>query len=597
VQVIATAGHVDHGKSTLVRALTGMDPDRWAEERRRGMTIDLGFAWMRLHSGTDVAFVDVPGHERFATNMLAGVGPVPATLLVIAADSGWGAQTEDHVRALDALGVSRGVLAVTRSDLANPELAMADALERLQETSLSGLQAVAVSGTTGEGLAELCIALERMVTSMPSPSANARVRLWVDRCFSIRGSGTVVTGTLPAGTVRQEEALELKGRTVTVRALQCLGAPVDEVSGVARLALNLRGVDRDDVTRGDALLTPGAWRSTLEVDVRLDAAEVPARLVVHVGAAAIPAEARVLGSATAIALGGPALCVRLRLASPVPLEVGDRLLLRDPGRRRIIGGARVLDPAPPQLRRRGAARERAASLRDDKGVPDVERELARRGVVAVELLGKIGVEVPAEVPQNMVRAGGWLVARDTWLNWIGQLHEVAARRTAALLSAGVTRADLMTVLALPSTELLASLVKACDDLEEVGGRVRPRGATTALRADLSAVVERLASSLRERPFLAPDQPQLKQLGLTQRELGAAAAARAILRLPGDVVLLPDAPLLAVERLRSLSQPFTLSAARQALDTSRRVAVPLLEHLDALRLTERVGKDLRRLRET
>src|SRR5580700_8504700 len=181
MQVIATAGHVDHGKSTLVRALTGMEPDRWAEERRRGMTIDLGYAWTTLPTGEEIAFVDVPGHERFTTNMLAGVGPVPAVLLVIAADEGWMAQTDEHVRALDALGVRHGLVAVTRSDLADPNAAIEQAREWLSSTSLSGIPAVSVSGATGAGMGALNAALGVLVRSLPPADPDARVRLWVDR--------------------------------------------------------------------------------------------------------------------------------------------------------------------------------------------------------------------------------------------------------------------------------------------------------------------------------------------------------------------------------------------------------------------------------
>ena len=197
MHVVATAGHVDHGKSTLVRALTGMEPDRYEEERRRGMTIDLGFAWTALPSGEVVAFVDVPGHERFVPTMLAGVGPVPAVLLVVSADEGWMPQTAEHVAALDALGVRHALLAVTRSDLADPAPVAADVRRRLGATSLAGLPAVAVSARTGQGLPELRTALGALVRSLPAPDSGAPVRLWVDRSFSIRGSGTVVTGTRP----------------------------------------------------------------------------------------------------------------------------------------------------------------------------------------------------------------------------------------------------------------------------------------------------------------------------------------------------------------------------------------------------------------
>src|SRR5690349_16957815 len=197
--VVATAGHVDHGKSTLVRALTGMEPDRWAEERRRGLTIDLGFAWTELRPGATVAFVDVPGHERFVPNMLAGVGPVPAALFVVAADEGWMPQSAEHLAALHALDVRYGLCVITRSDLADPEPAMRQARAEIARTSLGDVEAVAVSAPSRAGLPELKAALERLVTRLPQPDAAAPVRLWIDRCFSIRGSGTVVTGTLSAG--------------------------------------------------------------------------------------------------------------------------------------------------------------------------------------------------------------------------------------------------------------------------------------------------------------------------------------------------------------------------------------------------------------
>ena len=202
MQVVATAGHVDHGKSTLVRALTGMEPDRWAEERRRGMTIDLGFAWTRLPDGTDLAFVDVPGHERFVPNMLAGVGPVPAVVFVVAADDGWRPQSAEHLAAIDALDVRHGLLVVTRSDLADPGPAAREAGEQIAATSLAGAETVAVSATTGAGLDELRAALVRLAGLLPVPDPAARLRLWVDRVFTVTGAGTVVTGTLGSGSLR-----------------------------------------------------------------------------------------------------------------------------------------------------------------------------------------------------------------------------------------------------------------------------------------------------------------------------------------------------------------------------------------------------------
>ena len=354
MQVIATAGHVDHGKSALVRALTGMEPDRWAEERRRGLTIDLGFAWMTLPDGERLAFVDVPGHERFVPNMLAGVGAVPAVLVVVAADGGWMPQSAEHLAAIDAIGIRHGLLAVTRCDLADPGPATRQALEHLARSSLGSVEAVAVSAVTGAGLPELRAALGGLVASLPVPDAAAPVRLWVDRSFSIRGSGTVVTGTLPAGTIRsgQELLLTPSLRPARIRGIESLAEPVPSASGVARVALNLRGIAADVPARGMALVEAGRWTLTRLLDVRLSlpscsspALRLPQDMTVHIGSARTLARLRPLGAEeTGVA--------RLTLREPLPLHVGDRLLLRDPGSAGVTISRR-------HRARRGAARARA----------------------------------------------------------------------------------------------------------------------------------------------------------------------------------------------------------------------------------------------
>ncbi|WP_051835536.1 selenocysteine-specific translation elongation factor [Streptomyces sp. NRRL S-481] len=377
MHVIATAGHVDHGKSTLVRLLTGMEPDRWKEERDRGLTIDLGFGWTTLPGGERVAFVDVPGHERFVPNMLAGVGPVPAVLFVVAADEGWMPQSTEHLQALDALGVRHGLLAVTRCDLADPEPAREQALARVARTSLGAVDSVAVSGRTGEGLGRLRAALARLVATLPPADAGADVRLWVDRAFSVTGAGTVVTGTLAAGTLRVGDRLVVAstGAATRVRGLQTLGQDAGAVRAVARVAVNLRGVERSALIRGDALLTPDKWLTTGEIDVALrgdDSGELPRELVLHIGSAAVPVRVRPLGPDTA----------RLRPARPLPLRTGDRALLRDAGRHRVAAGVDVLDVCPPALVRRGAARRRGAELAALAGprpLPLADAVLRRRG--------------------------------------------------------------------------------------------------------------------------------------------------------------------------------------------------------------------------
>ena len=581
MQVIATAGHVDHGKSTLVRALTGMEPDRWAEERRRGMTIDLGFAWTTLPSGAVVAFVDVPGHERFVPNMLAGVGPAPAALLVVAADEGWMPQSAEHLAALDALGVRHGLLVVTRIDLADPGAATERARAEIAATSLGDVEAVAVSAVTGAGLADLRAALDRLAARLPVPEPAAPVRLWVDRSFTIRGSGTVVTGTLGGGELRTGDELELTatGERVRVRGLQSLGTPRSRVAGVARVAVNLRGVPRDRVGRGDALLTPGRFQPTDLVDVRLagdPVDELPAGVTLHVGSAAVPARVRPLGADTA----------RLRLARPLPLRIGDRALLRDPGRRHVAGGVTVLDVAPPQLHRRGAAGARSATLAVMDGRPDEHGELARRSLVRRADLERMGITV-GTAPV----AGDWHADADGWHELRRRLVEAVTRWAQAHpLEPGVPLETLRQLLDLPDRALAEALV--APPLAVRAGRVGPAGSGGELPGPVARAVERVGAELAGRPFLAPEAARLAEFGLGHREIGAAVRAGALLRLADNVVLLPGAVDEAVRVLAALPQPFTLSTARQALGTTRRVAVPLLELLDRRGATRRLPDDVR-----
>ncbi|MEO3819429.1 selenocysteine-specific translation elongation factor [Plantactinospora sp. B24E8] len=585
MRVVATAGHVDHGKSTLVRALTGMEPDRWAEERRRGMTIDLGFAWTTLPSGTALAFVDVPGHQRFVPNMLAGVGPAPAAMLVVAADEGWKPQSAEHLAALHALGVRYGLLVVTRTDLADPAAAITQARAEIAGTSLGVVETVAVSAVTGAGLPELRRALDRLATRLPVPDPTAPVRLWVDRAFTVRGSGTVVTGTLGAGELRVGDELELTGTGTRVRArgLQALGAALPRVTGVARVAVNLRGVSRERVGRGDALLTPELFRHTDLVDVRLagdPVRDLPAEVMLHVGSAAVPARVRPLGPDTA----------RLRLARRLPLRVGDRALLRDPGRRHVAGGVTVLDVVPPGLARRGAAALRAGVLAGLDGRPDEHGELRRRGLARRRDLERMGVTVTTAPV-----AGDWHADPGHWHDLRRRLGAEVARWSAAHpLESGVPVETLRRLLDLPDRSLVEALVVAPSvgsPLAVHNGRVGP-GAAAGPPEQVVRAVRRIGTELADRPFVAPEAARLAEVGLGHREIGAAVRAGLLLRLADNVVLLPDAADRAVRVLAGLPQPFTLSTARQALGTTRRVAVPLLELLDRRGATRRLPDDAR-----
>ncbi len=481
MHVVATAGHVDHGKSTLVRALTGMEPDRFAEERRRGMTIDLGYAWTRVGEGadaTDLAFVDVPGHERFIASMLAGLGPAPAVMFVVAADEGWRRQSEEHLAAVDALGLTTGLLVVTRSDLADPAVATAEARARIARSSLGEVPAVAVSGATGAGLPRLRAELLRLVRTLPAPRTDGRVRLWVDRAFTIRGAGTVVTGTLGAGTLHVGDTLALNGRSVTVRGLQSLGADAGAVAGVARVAVNLRGVDVDQVGRGDALLTPGAWSRTDLLDVRVrpheaetTAADLPSELVAHLGTAAVPVRLRPLD----------AEMVRLNLHHPLPVEPGDRLVLRDPGRHAVAAGAVVLDTAPPALSRRGAAAVRARDLAhaDDPAAVLADRVRRTGAARAADLVTE---GVPTSDASRVRAVGDWLVDPPTWERWAADLAAAVDEQAARTpLDPRLTADAARRRLGLPDRSLLAPLADAAG-LAYADGRVGRPATTTATSA-------------------------------------------------------------------------------------------------------------------
>ncbi|MGH3342257.1 MAG: selenocysteine-specific translation elongation factor [Carbonactinosporaceae bacterium] len=582
MHVVATAGHVDHGKSTLIRALTGMEPDRWDEERRRGLTIDLGFAWTRLPSGREIAFVDVPGHERFVGNMLAGIGPVSAVMIVVAADEGWQPQSEEHLEAIDALEVRHGLLVVTRRDLADPAAAAAQARERLATTSLRSVETLSVSGVTGEGLDALRATLDRLVAALPAPDVEAPVRLWVDRAFTIRGRGTVVTGTLSAGTVAVGDELVLvpSGRRVRVRGLEALKAQRDRVGAVARVAVNLRGVGAGEVRRGHALLTPGRWLSTPAVDARLRGAapsDLPAWLTFHIGSAAVPARLRPLGADT----------VRLTLARELPLRIGDRALLRDPGRHRVPAGVTVLDVHPPGLVRRGASRERARVLDSVTGVPDVADELRRRRLVRRSELVAMGVEPPAD-PVH----GQWFADPAYWDDLKQRLTGlVSTHAQQNQLDPGVPLEVARRALALPELRLVEALVRP--PLRVRNGKLYGPQAAPVLPAHAQQGIDAIRRDLAAAPFNAPDANRLAALGLTPRYLAAAAEAGALLRVADGVFLLPGADESAAGVLAGLDQPFTASEARQALGTSRRVAVPLLELLDARGYTRRLDEAGRR----
>lgn len=628
MHVVATAGHVDHGKSALVRALTDMDPDRWAEEKRRGLTIDLGFVWTTLPSGADVAFVDVPGHEKFLGNMLAGVGPAPVVIFVVAADEGWQEQSTDHRDAVRALDIQHGLIALTRADRADTTRraeVTAQIRHELAGTALADAPLVEVSAHTGEGIAQMRQVLDEVLGKVPAPDPQARVRVWIDRAFSVKGAGTVVTGTLAAGTLRVGDTVQLASpdgtRVVEVRGLHSENTAHQVLEPTSRVAVNLRGISADAIHRGHSLLSSGAWELVEQIDVRRtfgqDFYELPQNIVVHIGTAGLEAHVRPLSADYA----------RLSLAYPLPLQLLDRFVVRSPGGRHVSAGVQVIDVYPPELNRRGAARRRAEELelladgnsagrdRNDRSPSDATTTAAastpaaspspftdptgyiqRVGYVPVDKLQRAGFAVgdPAAPPQGIIAFRQWWIAAREITRWKNQLL-VALEKHAQdnPLAAGMPRKAAMDALELQEDPLLGIAVAAAK-VEQADGVVRLPGHKVDL-GEAEASVAKLEAWLADDPCAAPEADELQELRLGAKQLAAAENAGRLLRLGQGIIVLPSAPQQAKQRIAQLEQPFTLSAARKALGTTRRVAIPLLEYLDEQGITRRLDGGLRELR--
>ena len=562
-RVVATAGHVDHGKSTLVLALTGTDPDRFAEEKRRGLTIDLGFAWTALPSGARVSFVDVPGHVRFIKNMLAGVGSVDACLFVVAATEGWKPQTEEHLRILELLGQQHGVVALTQVDLVDTdhlELVKLDIADRVAGTFLEPAEVVDLAAPLGVGLDELRAALDRLVEATPESPDRQRPRLWIDRVFAARGAGTVVTGTLIGGelSVDDDVVVEPGGRPARVRGLQTFNHAVDTIGPGNRVAINLAGVEHGDLARGDVVVRPSRWKPTRVFDAELQTLgalghEVSRRgaYTVSIGSGEHPAQLRVIAG-TAIAPGATGF-VRIRIPFALPLLPGDRFVLRESGRSETVGGGEIVEIAPV----------RPVS----KAHPDrsIERIVAERGPILPADLEALTGE------RRDPSFGRWIVAPER----IAEILESVAR---AVIDAGPLGLDISTL-----DELHREGLRTLDDVVIDGGRAR-----AAAQADPLADHPYLAA-LRAAPFAPPapeavDRAELRELvrrGLVvERDgiwFGADALDQAAQAVAGLLYANPDG--------------ITVSQMREALHTSRKYAMPLIAELDARGVTRRRG-DLR-----
>jgi selenocysteine-specific elongation factor len=592
--IVGTAGHVDHGKSTLVRALTGRDPDRWAEEKERGLTIDLGFAWTTLPSGIEAGFIDVPGHERFIKNMLAGVDAVTVALFVVAADEGWMPQSEEHLSILDLLGVSRGIVALTRADLVDEdtiELVTLEIDERLASTSLHNAPIIATAAPEGRGIEELRVAIDAALGQSAIADLN-RPRLWVDRSFTISGAGTVVTGTLVDGALAVDEEVTLfpSRSTGRIRSLQSHEKTVDRVEPGNRTALNIVGIERDDVDRGSMLGRANEWsltdRFTAEAST-VRSLDDPIRergaFHLHLGSGSWPARIRLLESDTLEGSGA----VLVEVDTLLPVRWGDRFILREVGRQAVVAGGKVLDPAPPRRVRQAAST--LSSLRAAKTPDDAaDALLAVRGVSPVDDLEAHtggGHPQPSLVSRDRAFAGSHV---DSLLAVAAEAIDLFHERNP--LRPGIPRAQLAEHLELHSDDLEALLTRSTE-LEAVDAEVRRIGFGADLDEAAQEAWESARAALEAAGFGPPKRSDLA-LGIEVEH--ALIRRRDLVEVSTDLLYLPEVLDSIVGMIGELATGFTVADFRDKLGITRKHAIPLLEWMDATGVTIREG-DGRRLR--
>jgi selenocysteine-specific elongation factor len=631
VRVIGTAGHVDHGKSTLVEALTGINPDRLKEEQEREMTIDLGFAWITLPSGEQVGIVDVPGHKDFIKNMLAGVGGIDAALLVVAADEGVMPQTREHLAILDLLKVTEGVIALTKADLAGDsgvepdewlELVGAEVAELLANTTLAGAPIVPVSARNGEGLAELLGELDRVLAAMPVRRDLNRPRLPIDRVFTISGFGTVVTGTLSDGTLqvgREVEIVPAGQRKATpykarIRGLQTHKDKIEVALPGSRVAINLTGVDTADLKRGDVVTSPGWLRPTILLDARLNYLADAPRPLRHnqevrffTGAAEVMAHTRLLDAET-LAPGNSGW-VQLRLHEPVPVAKGDRFIIRQPSPSLTLGGGAVVDPFPGRRHRRfrpeiisrletlahGTPEELLLETLEKRG-PQETRQLikssslpADQALTAIKRLLAEGQLLTSGPP--LESGSNYLFSRSQWSHLTQRLGDtLAAYHRQYPLRSGMPREELKSRLRLPTRLFNELLTMAAHEGQVVELKKSVRLQTHQVRLDTQTrqQVERLMARNRYAP---PSSSEL-EAEVGPEVINALLESGKLLRL-GELLFLADAYEEMIERIIGVikeQDSITVAQVRDMFGTSRRYALALLEHLDERKITIRLGDE-------
>lgn len=620
-RIVGTAGHIDHGKSALVRALTGTDPDRLQEEKERGITIDLGFADSQF-GGFHVGFVDVPGHERFVKNMLAGVGGIDAVILVVAADESVMPQTREHLAICELLGIRGGVVALTKCDLVDPEIAELVELEvseLLDGTSLQDAPIVQTSATTGAGLDELRVALARVLREQPPRATSAAARLPIDRVFTVRGFGTVITGTLLAGEIQTGDKLDvLPGDlTVTVRGLQVHGAPTQRATAGQRVALNLHGVQTDELSRGMVLTRPGELEASHILDVRLDtlpgfAVKHLQRVRFHHGAAELLARVA-LPTGDEVPAGGSAYC-QLRLEARYAAIPGDRVVLRRYSPLVTIAGAEVLDAHPGKRRRGHAAVE---SIRKLDNIDDADRLC--QWVLAA---GDRGLDELALARRSGRNAASFaaslesLLAGDEIAALPGPPRHLVARRVLDRVAASVLEAltdyhdanplrpgmEKESVRGAAAPGLPDAILAAVLDELAGLGKIVIAGAHVA-RADHRVDVSGNAARVRDQLLDAFDRGGLAPLPVDEvlATSGDPELARELFHLAlreGRLARITDQYVVAQRSIDDLvadlrtrvdaGTGFTISDFKAWTGLSRKHSIPLLEHLDTVRVTRRDG---------
>ena len=588
--IVGTAGHIDHGKTALVKALTGADTDRLAEEKRRGISIDLGFAHLDLASDLRLAFIDVPGHERFVKNMLAGASGIDIVLMVIAAGESVMPQTREHFEICRLLGLRHGIVAMTKADIAGPDLLVLTRLEIeefVRGSFLENAPIIAVSSITGEGIEELRQALAASTAS--AKDASSFFRLPIDRSFSMRGHGSVVTGTLIAGTLKIEDEVELfpAGKRARVRGLQIHGAPSNQASAGERTAVNLAGLDSSEIERGMVLAPPGIFQTTDCIDTTFEllssARPLKHRAPVHfhVGTAEIEAEARLLDSLEPIKPGSRAH-VRFLLREKALILPGDRFIVRMFSPVVTIGGGTVLDAAPPQRIRRTNKRLDAI---EKEGLAAVAINEAKYGLTGSELMARCGTRFEKPWYENSARLSSIK----------GVLSDNLARfHTGNPLLPGMAKEDLRNS-ALPGspTFLLDQLLKQIPEIVAEGDIVRLRTHRISLKTDESAATEKIESLFKAAGLAVPSLVEV--LAKSGVEAGRARSLLQILFRNRKLIKINEELVFhasAINALRATlkaktGMKFAVSDFKEWTGASRKYAIPLLEYLDREHITQRV----------